>query len=60
MSAPLSESPGDVAGGNPVSNGGVDIAGLITLIVFYLIILAIGGWAGWLQRRRVKQDGRAT
>ena len=34
--------------------GGFNVSGLASLAIFYLIVLAIGVWAGWRQRRIMK------
>ncbi len=36
----------------------INVTGLISLAVFYLIILAIGVWAGWRQKRKANREGR--
>ena len=36
-------------------DSGIDWAGLASIIVFYLIVLGIGVWAGWKQRREQTQ-----
>ena len=33
----------------------IHLSGLLSLVVFYLIVLAIGVWAGWRQRRQRTQ-----
>ena len=33
----------------------VNVLGLVSIIVFYLIVLAIGVWAGWKQKRKQTQ-----
>jgi len=40
------------------SQGGVNVWGVISIVVFYLAVLFIGLWAGWRQRRKAKQQGR--
>ena len=30
----------------------INVPGLVSIIVFYLVILAIGIWAAWYKRRR--------
>ena len=35
-----------------------NVSGLVSLAIFYLIVLAIGVWAGWRQRRIMKAAGR--
>ena len=39
---------------------GINVAGLISIIVFYLVVLLIGLWAGWRQRKVAKQQGRSS
>ena len=39
---------------------GINVAGLISIIVFYLIVLLIGLWAGWRQRKVAKSQGRSA
>ena len=39
---------------------GINVAGLISIIVFYLIVLLIGLWAGWRQRKIAKSQGRSA
>ena len=36
----------------------LNTSGLISLCIFYLIVLGIGVWAGWKQRREIKSQGR--
>lgn len=36
----------------------INVWGLVSIIVFYLIVLVIGLWAGWRQRKIAKQQGR--
>ena len=38
----------------------INVAGLISIIVFYLVVLLIGLWAGWKQRKVAKQQGRSS
>ena len=38
----------------------INVAGLISIIVFYLVVLLIGLWAGWRQRKVAKQQGRSS
>ena len=38
----------------------INVAGLISIIVFYLVVLLIGLWAGWKQRKVAKQQGRSA
>jgi hypothetical protein len=45
--APLEEDEGP----------GINVVGLISMIVFYLIVLAIGVFAGWKQRKDLKATG---
>ena len=52
--APKAE-PGDLEGSE-----GINVAGLISIIVFYLVVLLIGLWAGWRQRKVAKQQGRSS
>ena len=33
----------------------INVLGLVSIIVFYLIVLAIGVWAGWNQKRKQTQ-----
>ena len=30
---------------------GINVSGLVSIIIFYLIVLLIGIWAGWKQRK---------
>ena len=39
---------------------GINVAGLISIIVFYLVVLLIGLWAGWRQKRMAKAHGRSA
>ena len=41
----------------PGSEQGINVVGLISLLVFYAAVLAIGIWAGWKQRRDSRRDG---
>eukprot|EP00096_Caligus_rogercresseyi_P011385 TRINITY_DN4462_c0_g1_i2.p1 TRINITY_DN4462_c0_g1~~TRINITY_DN4462_c0_g1_i2.p1 ORF type:complete len:596 (-),score=-4.55 TRINITY_DN4462_c0_g1_i2:182-1969(-) len=50
---------------NSSSEGGLEepeyefnLASLISIIIFYIIILFIGLWAGWRQKRQLKSQGR--
>ncbi len=36
----------------------VNVPGLVSISIFYLIILAIGIWAGWKQKREARAAGR--
>ena len=38
----------------------INVAGLISIIVFYLVVLLIGLWAGWKQRKVAKNQGRSA
>ncbi len=38
----------------------INISGLISIILFYLIVLAIGIWAGWKQRKVQSQEDQET
>ena len=38
----------------------INVAGVISIIVFYLVVLAIGLWAGWRQRKVARQQGRSN
>ena len=40
------------------SSEGVNVVGLVSIVIFYLAVLLIGLWAGWRQRRIAKQQGR--
>jgi len=39
----------------PVEDESINVLGLVSIIVFYLIVLAIGVWAGWNQKRKQTQ-----
>ena len=41
----------------PSSEQGINVVGLISLLVFYGAVLAIGIWAGWKQRRDSIRNG---
>ena len=43
-----------------LSETGINVSGLISIIVFYLIVLAIGVWAGWRQRRFQREENQET
>lgn len=43
------------AGADPVEDLPINVLGLVSIIVFYLIVLAIGVWAGWNQKRKQTQ-----
>ena len=60
-------NPLDAGGGSTgddvdaTSTGGdsreLNVSGIISIIVFYLVVLAVGVWAGWRQKRqRASQD----
>lgn len=49
---PIPESESDL------EDSSINVSGLISLIIFYLIVLAIGVWAGWRQRRNTRAAGR--
>lgn len=34
----------------------INVAGLVSIIVFYLAILAVGIWAGWKNNRKNKKE----
>lgn len=36
---------------NKEDGDGVNVAGLVSIVLFYSIVLAIGVWAGWQQRK---------
>ena len=36
------------------------MSGLVSIIVFYLVVLGIGIWAGWKQRKEKSQDDQET
>ena len=38
----------------------INVWGLVSIVVFYLIVLLIGLWAGWRQRKIAKQQGRSA
>eukprot|EP00094_Tigriopus_californicus_P002563 TCALIF_02476-PA protein Name:"Similar to SLC5A7 High affinity choline transporter 1 (Homo sapiens)" AED:0.13 eAED:0.13 QI:0/0.8/0.72/0.90/0.7/0.81/11/202/566 len=55
--------PSENAGkGPPLLEGedeeGLNVVGLISIIVFYIAVLLVGIWAGWRQRKIVKNEGR--
>jgi len=39
----------------PLEDESINVLGLVSIIVFYLIVLAIGVWAGWNQKRKQTQ-----
>jgi len=41
--------------GEPTEDDSINVLGLVSIIVFYLIVLAIGVWAGWNQKRKQTQ-----
>lgn len=38
----------------------VNIGGVISVAIFYILILAVGIWVGWKQKRKVKQLNAET
>lgn len=38
----------------------VNVSGLVSIIIFYLIVLAIGVWAGWKQKRSGAEADQET
>jgi len=48
---------GDESGGGE-SAPSINIPGIISIVVFYLVVLVIGIWAGWRQRRKVADSGQ--
>ncbi len=58
-SAKDSGNVNDNDGAQEATGGGgeIKVVGLISLIVFYLIVLGIGLWAGWSQRKRTRAAG---
>ena len=44
----------------PGSGDGINVVGLISLLVFYAAVLCIGIWAGWKQRRDSKTAGTSN
>lgn len=34
---------------------GVNVGGVVSVAVFYALILAVGIWVGWKQKRKLKQ-----
>ena len=44
----------------PSGDSQINVVGLVSIIVFYLIVLLIGLWAGWRQRKIAKQQGRSS
>jgi hypothetical protein len=34
----------------------INVLGLVSICVFYLIVLAIGVWAGWSQKKKTKSS----
>ena len=42
------------ANGDPADEG-INVLGLISVIVFYLAVLAVGLWAGWKQRKERRE-----
>lgn len=49
------ESSSSVAATASEEQEGVNVLGLISVIVFYLAVLAVGLWAGWKQRRERRE-----
>jgi len=41
--------------GEATEDDSINVLGLVSIIVFYLIVLAIGVWAGWNQKRKQTQ-----
>ena len=42
------------------SEMGINIPGLISIIIFYLVVLLIGIWAGWRQRKSSETTDQET
>ena len=42
------------------SEMGINIPGLISIIIFYLVVLLIGIWAGWRQRKSTETTDQET
>ena len=42
------------------SDSGINVVGLISLLVFYAAVLGIGIWAGWKQRKESKASGTSN
>ena len=55
----VDETTEAITGASEASEG-INAAGLISIIVFYLVVLLIGLWAGWRQRKVAKQQGRSN
>ena len=43
-----------------VDVGDINVPGLVSIIVFYLIVLFIGIWAGWKQRKSQMTSDQET
>ena len=41
-------------------NSDINIAGIVCIVVFYLIVLFIGLWAGWKQKKTLKENDQET
>ena len=46
--------------GNSASEMGINVPGLISIIIFYLVVLLIGIWAGWRQRKTSETTDQET
>lgn len=55
MSSESVDSLEDDMGGSDIPD--LNVGGLISILVFYLVVLAVGIWAGWRQRRQQMVQG---
>lgn len=63
MDSDILDPSGNAGKSPPLLEGGpeeegLNVVGLISIIVFYIAVLLVGVWAGWRQRKIVKNEGR--
>jgi high affinity choline transporter 7 len=48
------------AGDGDSPSEGINVPGLVSILVFYLAVLGVGVWASWRQRKITKAEGKSV